>query len=106
MKSILVTGGLGFIGSNFIKYIFNKYNYNIVNVDSITYAANLNNIPDAINSSSRYFFAKNQKIQTTWLLLRIVFEIKLIRISCKKKRCKIVNLEACMNAYFQKKIFK
>ena len=64
MKSILVTGGLGFIGSNFIKYIFNKYNYNIVNVDSITYAANLNNIPDAINSSSRYFFAKTNITET------------------------------------------
>ena len=58
MKSILITGGLGFIGSNFIKYIFNKYNYNIINVDSITYAANLNNIPSAISNSSRYFLAK------------------------------------------------
>ena len=56
--TILITGGLGFIGSNFIKYIFNKYNYNIINVDSVTYAANLNNIPPAITNSSRYFFAE------------------------------------------------
>lgn len=56
--TILITGGLGFIGSNFIKYIFNKYNYNIVNVDSVTYAANRNNIPSSITNSSRYFFAE------------------------------------------------
>ena len=58
MTSILITGGLGFIGSNFIKYIFNKYNYNIINVDSVTYAANRNNVPPAITNSSRYFFAE------------------------------------------------
>ena len=56
--TMLITGGLGFIGSNFIKYIFNKYNYNIINVDSVTYAANPNNIPSVIKNSSRYFFAK------------------------------------------------
>lgn len=56
--TMLITGGLGFIGSNFIKYIFNKYNYNIINVDSVTYAANPNNIPSAITNSSRYFFAE------------------------------------------------
>ena len=56
--TILITGGLGFIGSNFIKYIFNKYNYNIINVDSVTYAANPNNIPSDITNSSRYFFAE------------------------------------------------
>jgi dTDP-glucose 4,6-dehydratase len=54
MKSILVTGGLGFIGSNFIKHIFNKYNYNIFNVDSKTYAASYDNISDEINRSGRY----------------------------------------------------
>ena len=54
MKSILVTGGLGFIGSNFIKYIFNKYDYHIHNVDSKTYAANYKNISEEINRSGRY----------------------------------------------------
>jgi dTDP-glucose 4,6-dehydratase len=58
MKNILITGGLGFIGSNFIKHIFNNYDYKIINVDSITYAANPENIPNNISSSSRYFFAK------------------------------------------------
>jgi len=54
MKSILVTGGLGFIGSNFIKHIFNKYNYHIHNVDSKTYAASYSNIIEEINQSGRY----------------------------------------------------
>lgn len=54
MKSILVTGGLGFIGSNFIKHIFNKYDYNIFNVDLKTYAASYSNISEEINQSGRY----------------------------------------------------
>jgi len=58
MKSIIITGGFGFIGSNFVKHIFNKYDYKIINVDSVTYAANPENIPSKISSSSRYFFAE------------------------------------------------
>jgi dTDP-glucose 4,6-dehydratase len=54
MKKILITGGLGFIGSNFIKHVFNKYNYEIFNVDLKTYAANINNISEEINKSDRY----------------------------------------------------
>lgn len=54
MKNILVTGGLGFIGSNFIKHIFNKYNYHIHNVDIKTYAASYSNISEEINRSGRY----------------------------------------------------
>ena len=53
--NILVTGGLGFIGSNFIKYIFDKYeDYHIHNVDLKTYAANYNNIHESIIGSGRY----------------------------------------------------
>lgn len=54
MKSILVTGGYGFIGSNFIKHIFDRYDYNIWNIDSVTYAADINNVPEYIRDSSRY----------------------------------------------------
>ena len=52
--NLLVTGGLGFIGSNFIEYIFNKYNYNIHNLDLKTYAANYDNISEEIKKSGRY----------------------------------------------------
>jgi dTDP-glucose 4,6-dehydratase len=44
--NLLVTGGAGFIGSNFIKYILSKYEekYNVINYDLLTYAGNLNNL--------------------------------------------------------------
>jgi len=55
---ILVTGGCGFIGSNFIKYILGKYpGYRIVNLDLLTYAGNLENLSD-IESDPRYRFVK------------------------------------------------
>jgi dTDP-glucose 4,6-dehydratase len=40
MQNIIVTGGAGFIGSNFIKKVINL-KYNIINIDNLTYAANL-----------------------------------------------------------------
>lgn len=55
---ILVTGGCGFIGSNFIRYFLNSYNsYNLINVDKLTYAGNLENLSD-ISDSPRYQFIK------------------------------------------------
>ena len=57
MKTILVTGGAGFIGSNFIRYILNKYSsYNIVNLDKLTYAADLNKLGNASKKVSYSFF--------------------------------------------------
>ncbi|MFT8767922.1 MAG: GDP-mannose 4,6-dehydratase, partial [Lentilactobacillus hilgardii] len=39
MKNLLVTGGAGFIGSNFVHYMLNKYpDYKIINLDLLTYA--------------------------------------------------------------------
>ena len=47
MKTILITGGCGFIGSNFIQYIFDKKeSVQIVNLDKLTYSANINNLKD------------------------------------------------------------
>jgi dTDP-glucose 4,6-dehydratase len=53
---ILVTGGCGFIGSNFIRYILGKYPaYKIVNLDLLTYAGNRNNLIE-VEGDSRYRF--------------------------------------------------
>ena len=55
---ILVTGGAGFIGSNFIRYFLKKYkHHSIVNLDKLTYAGNLNNLKD-ISHDPRYQFIK------------------------------------------------
>ena len=58
MKSLLVTGGAGFIGSNFIRHILNKYDdYNVVNLDKLTYCGNLENLKD-LEKDKRYEFVK------------------------------------------------
>jgi dTDP-glucose 4,6-dehydratase len=45
-RTILVTGGCGFIGSNFVRYMLRNYDYKIINVDKLTYAGNLENLSD------------------------------------------------------------
>lgn len=58
MKNILITGGAGFIGSHVVRNFVNKYpQYNIVNIDLLTYAGNLENIAD-IENKSNYTFVK------------------------------------------------
>ena len=44
---LIVTGGAGFIGSCFIRYILSKYNdYKVINLDALTYAGNIDNLID------------------------------------------------------------
>ena len=57
VKNLLVTGGAGFIGSNFIARNLKNENYHITNVDTLTYAANENEI-HAFKASNRYRFIK------------------------------------------------
>lgn len=57
-KNILITGGAGFIGSNFVPYFVNKYpEYRIINLDILTYAGDLNNLTE-IGNSDNYIFIK------------------------------------------------
>ena len=71
MKNILVTGGAGFIGSNFIKYMLSKYeNYRIINLDALTYAGNLENLKE-VEKNPKYAFIKGS-ITDRALVERIV----------------------------------
>ena len=52
---ILVTGGCGFIGSNFIKHMLDKYDYQIYNIDKLTYAGNKNNLGEYTKHHNYHF---------------------------------------------------
>lgn len=67
MKTILITGGAGFIGSHVVRLFVNKYpEYKIVNLDVLTYAGNLNNLAD-IDKSSNYTFEKGDITDKDWV---------------------------------------
>lgn len=73
--NILVTGGAGFIGSNFIHYMLQTYeNYRIINYDALTYSGNLTNLTSVVQDS-RYVFVKGA-IQNRERVERVVTDYK------------------------------
>ena len=62
MKNVLVTGGCGFIGSNFVKYLISCRNYFPVILDKLTYAGNIKNL--------------NQADKNKYALIKEIFAIK------------------------------
>ena len=69
-RTILITGGAGFIGSHVIRLFVNKYpQYRIVNLDALTYAGNLENLRD-VEDAPNYTFEKG-----VCLRMRLAFEL-------------------------------
>jgi len=67
MKTILITGGAGFIGSHVVRLFVNKYpDYKIVNLDKLTYAGNLANLKDVENSAN-YEFVKGDIVDDDFI---------------------------------------
>jgi len=70
-KTVFVTGGAGFIGSAVVRYLLDRTEANVVNIDKLTYAGNLDSIPQAVGHK-RYVFAKVDICSGT--RLRALFE--------------------------------
>lgn len=71
-KNLLVTGGAGFIGSNFINFFLSKYkNTLIINLDKLTYAANQNNLTKITHNNPNYRFIHGSIEDTS--LLKMIF---------------------------------
>jgi dTDP-glucose 4,6-dehydratase len=77
--NLLVTGGAGFIGSNFIRYILAKYpEYRVINLDKLTYAGNLENLT-GVDKDPRYAFEKGDICEKTRVQMCVVrYEIDAI----------------------------
>jgi len=77
MKQILITGGAGFIGSNFIRHILGKYDsYRVLNLDKLTYCGNLENLKD-ISKNKNYRFIKGD-IADTGLVNKVVKDCDIV----------------------------
>jgi len=78
MNNVLITGGCGFIGSNFINYFVKKYpDYNIYNIDALYYCASLKNIK--VSEKNNYKFIKGN-IKSTDLINHILNEYNITHI--------------------------
>jgi len=87
--NLLITGGCGFIGSNFINYYFPKQgaNFNLINLDALYYCADLNNVDKTIQNNKNYVFVKGnlcnsnlitKLLHTSFILLhKVMFKILL-----------------------------
>ena len=77
-KKILITGGAGFIGSNFVRYLVNNYpDYSVYVVDSLTYAGNLDNIPPEFFDRPNFHFVEGT-ITDIQLMKKLIDKVDVI----------------------------
>ena len=69
-ETIMITGGSGFIGSNFIRYLINNFDVRVINLDALTYAGNPENLHD-IENNHNYKFVQGE-IQNKKLICEII----------------------------------
>ena len=87
MKTIVVTGGAGFIGSNFIFYMRKKHpNYRIACIDSLTYAGNIETLKGIPRDNTFVFYKadicdKNTKVLSRGMPLRVSILPAYVRLS-------------------------
>ena len=97
MRTYLVTGGAGFIGSNYIQYMFRKYNneIRIINVDKLTYAGNLENLKK-VQDRDNYTFVKadicdaeaiNNILRRMTLTVLYILQLRAMLTEASKSRC-------------------
>ena len=79
MINLLITGGCGFIGSNFINWIWKTNKYKIINFDAMYYCANENNIEQEIRVSNNYFLIKGN-LTNTDLIKEVLLPYKITHI--------------------------
>lgn len=79
MQNIVVTGGAGFIGSNFVKKIVNL-KYNLINIDCLTYASNYNYLKYLKNKNNYFFYKTNilDEKKVIYILKNLILYIFLI----------------------------
>ena len=83
-KKILITGGAGFIGSHVVRLMVEKYpNYQIINLDKLTYAGNLENIKD-IENAENYAFEKGDIVDLEFIT-KVIYITCYINLTCFTK---------------------
>ena len=77
-KKILITGGAGFVGTNFVARLFQRYpEYHVVVLDALTYAGNLENFTPQIKNDARFTFYRGD-VRGLGMVMELISKVNLI----------------------------